>query len=166
MSITFLWITLAVLTALAASSRGRSVPRWLAIGIFFPGIGLIAVLAMRALPKTGVDALAHEDLRACPNCSEAIQAASANCKQCGEDVLPIDVKDRSGWIARFTCITDEEFDHLAAKLAEIDLPTILDESPVAIVGPFEDKGEAQNVLGYLKSNHALDGMLAWRSVTR
>ncbi|KIH83756.1 hypothetical protein UCMB321_2498 [Pseudomonas batumici] len=48
----------------------------------------------------------------------------------------------------------------------MDIPTILDEAPHVFAGPFEEKAEAQNMLKYLKSNHDLDGLVTWRSVTR
>ena len=61
-----LWPILTAMTAYAASTRGRSGPRWFAIGLFFPGVALLALWLMPRLAKTGVDALVHEDLRPCP----------------------------------------------------------------------------------------------------
>ncbi|QBF26274.1 zinc ribbon domain-containing protein [Pseudomonas tructae] len=161
-----LWLILTGVTAYLASTRGRSGPRWFAIGLFLPGIALIALLLMPRLAKTGVDALVHEDLRPCPACAQAINAAASHCKHCAAEVEPIAVRDRSGWVVRFTAQTDEEFEPLAAQMALIDLPTILDEAPHVFAGPFEEKAEAHNVLKYLKSNHSLDGLVTWRTVTR
>jgi len=48
----------------------------------------------------------------------------------------------------------------------IDIPTVLDEPPHLFAGPFEEKAEAQNTLNYLKSEHGLEGLVTWRSVTR
>lgn len=161
-----LWLILTGMTAYLANTRGRSGPRWFAIGLFLPGAALIAVLLIPRLAKTGVDALVHEDLRPCSACTQAIKAAAARCKHCKADVEPIALKDRSGWVARFTASSDEEFERLAAQLTLIDIPTILDEAPHALSGPFEEKAEAQNMLNYLKSTHGLDGLVTWRSVTR
>ncbi|MNY70698.1 hypothetical protein D3C86_2088820 [compost metagenome] len=79
---------------------------------------------------------------------------------------PIAVRNRSGWVVRFTADTDEEFERLAAQIAPIDIPTVLDEAPHVFAGPFEEKAEAQNMLKYLKSTHGLDGLVTWRTVTR
>ncbi|MCP1446181.1 hypothetical protein J3D54_005313 [Pseudomonas sp. GGS8] len=161
-----LWLILTVVTAYVASTRGRSGPRWFAIGLFLPGVALIAVLLMPRLAKTGVDALVHEDLRPCPACTQAIKAAASRCKRCGAEVEPIALRNRSGWVARITAHTDEEFERMAAQMTLIDIPTILDEAPHVFAGPFEEKAEAQNMLKYLKSDHGLDGLVTWRSVTR
>jgi len=160
------WLIIAALTAYAASTRGRSGPRWFAIGLFLPLIALIAVLLMPRVARTGVDALVHEDLRPCPVCAEYINAVAVQCKHCGAEVEPIALKDRSGWVARFTPDTEDGFGQLAAQLGEIDVPIVLDEAPHVMVGPFEEKAEAQNVLRYLKSSHGLDGLVTWRSVER
>ncbi|WP_124308110.1 SPOR domain-containing protein [Pseudomonas chlororaphis] len=161
-----LWLILTAMTAYAASTRGRSGPRWFAIGLFFPGVALIAVLLMPRLAKTGVDALVHEDLRPCPACTQDIKAAASRCKRCGAEVEPIALRDRSGWVARITAPTNDEFERMAAQMELIDIPTILDKSPHLFAGPFEEKAEAQNTLNYLKSEHGLDGLVTWRSVTR
>ena len=73
---------------------------------------------------------------------------------------------RSGWVARLTADTDIAFGERVAQLRALDVPTVLDEPPHAFVGPFEEKAQAQNVLRYLKSDHGLDGLVTWRSVTR
>ncbi|MGC5700528.1 zinc ribbon domain-containing protein [Pseudomonas sp. NFXW11] len=161
-----LGLILTGMTAYTASKRGRSGPRWLAIGLFFPGIALIALWLMPRLAKTGIDALVHEDLRPCPACNQAINAAANRCKHCAATVEPIALKDRCGWVARLSASSDEEFERLAAQLALIDIPTILDQAPHLFVGPFEEKAEAQNMLKYLKASHGLDGLLTWRSVHR
>lgn len=161
-----LWFIITVVTAYVASTRGRSGPRWFVIGLFFPVAALIALLLMPRLAKTGVDALAHDDLRPCPACRQAIKAAAARCKHCKAQVEPIALKDRSGWVARITADADEEFERLVARMRLIDIPTILDEAPHVFAGPFEEKAEAQNMLNYLKSSHGLDGLVTWRSVDR
>ncbi|MDY0831418.1 SPOR domain-containing protein [Pseudomonas sp. SED1] len=161
-----LWLALTVVTAYLASQRGRSGPRWFAIGLFVPVIPLIALLLMPRVPKTGVDALVHEDLRPCPACESPIKATAAQCKHCGAEVEPIALKYRSGWVVRLTADTDIAFGELVAQLQALDVPTVLDEPPHAFVGPFEEKAQAQNVLRYLKSDQGLDGLVTWRSVTR
>lgn len=46
MEFVLIWAAFAVVTALAASSRGRNPVVWLAIGAVFGVFGLIAVLVM------------------------------------------------------------------------------------------------------------------------
>ncbi|OPA89234.1 hypothetical protein BFW86_15000 [Pseudomonas fluorescens] len=161
-----LWLILTAYTTYIASKRGRSGPRWFAIALFLPGFALIAVLLMPRLAKTGVDALVHEDLRPCPVCNQPIKTAALSCKHCGAQVEPIALRDRSGWVARMTAESDEAFERMAAQMARIDVPTVLDEPPHLFAGPFEEKAEAQNVLNYLKSEHGLDGLVTWRTVCR
>ena len=43
----FIWIAFAIITAIAASSRGRNFFGWLAIGALTGVFGLIAVLVMK-----------------------------------------------------------------------------------------------------------------------
>lgn len=160
------WLIIAAVTAYVASTRGRSGPRWFAISLFLSAFALVAVLLMPRLAKTGVDALVHPDLRPCPACNQSIQAAASRCKHCGAQVEPIALRDRSGWVARMTADTDEAFERMAAQMALIDVPTVLDEPPHLYAGPFEEKAEAQNVLKFLKSEHGLDGLVTWRSVKR
>ncbi|WP_236186952.1 zinc ribbon domain-containing protein [Pseudomonas protegens] len=161
-----LWPILTAMTAYAASTRGRSGPRWFAIGLFFPGVALLALWLMPRLAKTGVDALVHEDLRPCPACGQDIKANASRCKRCAADVEPIALRDRSGWVARISPQTDEDFARMAAQMGLIDIPTILDEPPHLFAGPFEEKAEARNTLNYMKSEHGLDGLVTWHSVTR
>lgn len=52
MEILFIWLALAVVTALAANARGRSFIGWLLIGAITGVFGLIAVLVMRNLSDT------------------------------------------------------------------------------------------------------------------
>lgn len=161
-----LWIVILAMTAYAAKSRGRSVPRWIAIGFFFPGLALIAVLILPRREKTGVDGLVHEDLRPCPSCAQDIKASASRCKHCAAQVEPIALRDRSGWVARITAETDEEFERLAKQIELMDIPAILDEPPHLFAGPFEEKAQARNTLNYLKSDLGLDGLVTWRSVSR
>ncbi|WP_443693266.1 zinc ribbon domain-containing protein [Pseudomonas protegens] len=146
-----LWPILTAMTAYAASTRGRSGPRWFAIGLFFPGVALLALWLMPRLAKTGVDALVHEDLRPCPACGQDIKANASRCKRCAADVEPIALRDRSGWVARISPQTDEDFARMAVQMGLIDIPTILDEPPHLFAGPFEEKAEARNTLNYMKS---------------
>ncbi len=47
----FVWLAFAVITAIAANSRGRSGLAWLFLGTLFGVFALIAVLVMEPLDK-------------------------------------------------------------------------------------------------------------------
>lgn len=47
MELVIIWLGLAIVTALAANSRGRNWFVWLLLGVFFGLFALIAVLVMR-----------------------------------------------------------------------------------------------------------------------
>ena len=51
MIIFLLWVAFAVVTSLAAASRGRSAGGWFCIGFLFSIFGLIAVLVMKPLDR-------------------------------------------------------------------------------------------------------------------
>lgn len=77
------WSIVAVLTALVASTRGRSVPGWAAAGFFFGPLALFAVGFMPALA-----AAPSRSQRKCPECAELILREARRCKHCGATVSP------------------------------------------------------------------------------
>lgn len=107
-----LWIGFAVVTAIAASSRGRSGGGWFLLGMLFGVFALIAVLVMPKLSVEPVDTavplpgetkkrtelrLAKEAERArtaaetddtmnCPRCAETIKKAATMCRFCQLDL--------------------------------------------------------------------------------
>lgn len=54
MELLIIWLGLAIVTAVAASSRGRNWFGWLVLGIFFGIFALIAVLVMGRVDPAGV----------------------------------------------------------------------------------------------------------------
>ena len=105
-----LWVGFAVVTAIAASSRGRSGGAWFFLGLLFGVFGLIAVLVMPRVEAPGqasVGALPNEtkrraelrqtaeaaraaevaaDTTACPQCAETIKKAAKICRFCQFDL--------------------------------------------------------------------------------
>lgn len=58
MELVILWLGLAVVTSIAAASRGRSATGWFFLGFLFSGLALIAVLVMPNLAQTAAPARA------------------------------------------------------------------------------------------------------------
>lgn len=58
MEFLLIWLGLAVVTSIAAASRGRSATGWFFLGFLFSGLALIAVLVMPNLAQTAVPARA------------------------------------------------------------------------------------------------------------
>ncbi len=106
------WIGFAVLTAIAASSRGRSGAGWFLLGLIFGVFALVAVLVMPRVSAVPVDPLAPipgetrkrtelrlaaeaaragaaseaDDTMACPRCAETIKKAAKICRFCQLDL--------------------------------------------------------------------------------
>jgi hypothetical protein len=73
--IVFVWFAFGLMTAIAASSKGKSVVGWLALGVLFGPFALIAILlASPYSPKT------H---KVCPDCSEFVLMDARVCKHYG-----------------------------------------------------------------------------------
>src|SRR3546814_1145986 len=91
-----LWIGFAVVTAIAASSRGRSGGVWFFLGRVFGVFGLIAVLVMprveaytpaprMALPNETKRPIERRQAAEVPRAAEAAAATMA-CPQCAETI--------------------------------------------------------------------------------
>lgn len=88
----------AILCALLASSRGRSVAGWAILGALFP---LIALLILALLPSLAAPKLAEqrvtvalaEGRTSCPHCAELILPAAKICPHCRQPL-------EEGWAAQ------------------------------------------------------------------
>jgi len=80
-SIVFLWICFAVVTAIAGSSRGRAPALWALLGLLFGPFALVAALV---LPRK----LGHTHV-ACPACAEPVLRAATICRYCGSKLAGI-----------------------------------------------------------------------------
>ncbi|MCB1909966.1 MAG: hypothetical protein KDH15_21605 [Rhodocyclaceae bacterium] len=82
-----LWIGFAILTAMAASSRGRSGFGWFVLGLLF---GIFALLAVLVLPRRNgdSDAPTPDTHVRCPDCQELVLKEARVCKHCHCRLVP------------------------------------------------------------------------------
>lgn len=79
-----LWIGIAIVTAMAASSRGRSAFGWFILGALFSLLALIAVLV---LPNRKTTPHPNTHVR-CPDCQELVLKEARVCKHCHCRLVP------------------------------------------------------------------------------
>lgn len=93
MEILIFWFAFAVLSAIVASSKGRSGFGWLLLGCIFGVFALIAVALMPSLKQvtpnyaSGVAPTPDTHVR-CPDCREFVFIEAAKCKHCGTKLNP------------------------------------------------------------------------------
>lgn len=99
MTLFLFWLAVAIVTGLAAQSRGRSFMAWFALGFVFSFLALVAVLVMsRVETADDVDRLSQEIAskqgvsklyRKCPACAEVVKREAAKCKHCQTPLDPV-----------------------------------------------------------------------------
>lgn len=100
-----IWIAFAVLSAIVASNKNRSVLGWALIGLLFSVFGFLAALVVSEVEKEGdtsrgrkrqcsttqvFDPDEHE--KKCPMCAEYIKLEARICRYCGHEFSEEDVK--------------------------------------------------------------------------
>ncbi len=87
MEIFFIWLGIAIITAIAAEARGRDGGRWLILGCIFSIFALLAVLVMPSR-KGDPNAPTPESHVRCPDCKELVLQEAKVCKHCGCKLVP------------------------------------------------------------------------------
>lgn len=87
MELGLFWFGIAVLTGIAASSRGRSGFGWLLLGLLFSLLALIAVLVLPS-KKQDPNAPTPDSHVRCPDCKELVLKEARVCKHCGCKLIP------------------------------------------------------------------------------
>ena len=84
------WLVCAVLVALGAHSRGRSVPLWLLLAILLTPLPAALMLLMfpdRSERRDRREARrGRNGLRLCPSCSEVVRSEARRCRFCLADL--------------------------------------------------------------------------------
>ncbi len=100
------------------------------------------------------------DSRSCPFCAEPIKHAAIKCKHCQADVPAIERQAPSkGWTVRVPCRSGDEYATTRDSLKADDLPVGKSEDPVVVIGPYELKVAAVDVLRILHERHSIFGEL-------
>lgn len=81
------WLAVSIVTAIAASSRGRTGFGWFILGAMFNLLALILVLVLPNL-KTEAGKPNPDTHVKCPDCRELVLKDAKRCKHCGIGLVP------------------------------------------------------------------------------
>lgn len=93
-----IWMLFAIVTAIVASSRGRSGAGWLVLGFFGGFFALILVALLPSLNPAqpvmvaGGEVATPETHVRCPDCRELVRMDARKCKHCGTSLTPVVVE--------------------------------------------------------------------------
>lgn len=92
MELIIFWLACAILSAIVASSKGRSAGGWLILGLVFGLLALIvvAVISSKKPPPVlaGAEAASALTHVRCPDCRELVRKDARRCKHCGITLTP------------------------------------------------------------------------------
>jgi hypothetical protein len=87
MELFLFWLGIAIITGIAASSRGRSGFGWFILGCLFSIFALLAVLIMSSQKRDPSAPSPTTHVR-CPDCKELVLKEARVCKHCGCKLIP------------------------------------------------------------------------------
>lgn len=90
MEIITFWIGCAIVSAIVASSKGRSSFAWLVLGAIFGIFALILVIVLPSqnTPSRDPNAPSPATHVKCPDCRELVFKDARKCKHCGIPLVP------------------------------------------------------------------------------
>lgn len=90
MELLIFWLAVAVVTAVIASSKGRSGFGWFLLGCALSLLALIlvAVLPTKKVAPRDPNAPSPDTHVRCPDCRELVYKDARKCKHCGTGLVP------------------------------------------------------------------------------
>lgn len=91
MSFITIWVIFAVMAAVVAGAKDRSVFGWLLLGFVFGVFALLLVAALPSLRPAPASAENAPDPRThvlCPDCKEPVRKEAIVCRHCGAKLIP------------------------------------------------------------------------------
>lgn len=82
-----IWLLFGVVSAVIASSKGRSGCGWFLLGILLGPFGLILALVVgRNTTEVERREIQGGEMKRCPHCAELIRREAIKCRFCGSDL--------------------------------------------------------------------------------
>jgi hypothetical protein len=88
MTFIIFWLGCAIVTAIVASSKGRSGIGWFILGCLLPLFALLLVALMPAIKARDPLAPSPSTHVRCPDCREFVYKDASKCKHCGITLVP------------------------------------------------------------------------------
>lgn len=125
--------------------------------------GLLMLIFGERAAVTSTKASAEIDTRPCPLCAETIKNAAIKCRHCGADIEQATrLTPATGWTVRIPCRPGMEFDATQKIISGEGLPCENPDGAVVVIGPYEEKKDAVEVLKQIRENHSIFGELSYK----
>ncbi len=138
---------------------------YLIVGGLMAMAGLMMIIfggRKQITPQQISSLMESRDSRPCPYCAEPIKHAAIKCKHCQADVAAVERHmPAEGWTVRVPCRPGDDYESTRARLKADDLPVDKSTDSIIIIGPYELKDAAVDVLRILHERHSIFGELSY-----